>query len=363
MPFQPLNFLNMPIRRTELPDIFGSLREGLMLKNLPEQLRQQKESQNLATMLQKQKVESFPEQQDLAKRLGEARIGKMEREAQQPLKEYNLQGPARLAYDLQILKDRYGPEHPIVRNAEKAFEASLIKGIGGVGAKDQQLFKREIEDANQYLSPEQRQEAINRVSQGYGTLSDGTPINVPESAVSALNRIKKGEATAALQTQEVQTEQAKAAIPVMQNYALKGLKPFGDTWGNVSIPAVMASLSSSKEDQKKLGRLIAANQLQFDLAQEYIRLSRAKPGVTITNELMNIGKQRISDRWPKISYTAREEASKYLLEALDKANDAMREVPLGLGSLKIKDVQKKESQKEEKEKPRRTYVVGKGWLE
>jgi hypothetical protein len=123
--------------------------------------------------------------------------------------------------------------------------------------------------------------------------------------------------TGPLVTKGVQANQAHTEIKVLSDYAQKGLAPYGDTVLNMSPKQIVDSFKSDTKSQTQLGRLIAAKQLQYEIAQNEIKLANGEPGINATNELMALGSNNIKTMYPKLSYQARKEANRYFIEALD----------------------------------------------
>lgn len=202
----------------------------------------------------------------------------------------------------------------------------------GVGQKADMYLNSLVQKDNPNLNENQLFEAANVLREGRSSLADGTPVKFSPETKDAYDRVFKMGTTSSLVNGNIMSAQAHAAIPVLQKYATKGLAPYGDTIANLNPQQIMDTFKNDKDSQTKLGDLIASQQLQFDLAQEYIRLSRAKPGKSITNELMDIGQQMINAKYPKLSQAAREESQKYLYKALSEANDEMMKVGIGASS-------------------------------
>jgi hypothetical protein len=354
MPFQQFNYAALQ-PQNDRPDLVGQFMEGYKASQIPAQLRQSMQEKELANALNQTKVQNAPTDERLKQALMQAQTQKLQRSSQNLFGEdYNLQGPARQAWDLELLKQKVGKDSPIYKDAKKQYDLQAInRGFGGAGMKEQNYLQSIVQKDYPDFTPEQAYEATNVYMNGGDTLSDGTKLNPPSPTFTAsLDRLTKYGTTSPIITQAIQTEQAKAAIPVMQDYALKGMAPYGDTIFNVSPDQLIDTTKKDKESQIRLGRAIAAKQLSFDLAQEYIRLSRARPGVTITNELMELGQNNINYMYPKLSQIAREESMRYLFEALNKANEQMLKVPIGASNAYTK----KENQGvKESEKPTKVY--------
>jgi hypothetical protein len=162
----------------------------------------------------------------------------------------------------------------------------------------------------------------NQITSAYLSGSDTLPNGEKVPAASGITQslldqnFKRGT-TGPLVTKGVQANQAHTEIKVLSDYAQKGLAPYGDTVLNMSPKQIVDSFKSDTKSQTQLGRLIAAKQLQYEIAQNEIKLANGEPGINATNELMALGSNNIKTMYPKLSYQARKEANRYFIEALD----------------------------------------------
>jgi hypothetical protein len=209
------------------------------------------------------------------------------------------------------------------------------RGGLGVGGKEQLFYQSLVaKDNPQLQTQEQIYEAGNVLAQGGDTLSDGTKLNkLSPAAQASLDRVVKGTTTAPVITQGIRSNQGEAELNVLSKYAQEGLKPYGTTYFSKSPDQILDTFKSDETSQKRLGKFIASQQLQYELSQNEIKLAMGQPGVTTTEELMNLGQQRIDAQYPKLSYTARAEANRFFLEALGKALEARKNVKIGASSV------------------------------
>jgi|ERR1700689_1232459 len=196
------------------------------------------------------------------------------------------------------------------------------RGLGTAGTREQQFYESLVAKDNPDLPPEKIYEASNALANGLTTLQDGTPINISPASRASLDRIMKGSSTSALITQGVKANQADAELRVLNEYANRGLKPYSDTVMGYSPQQVLDTFKTDNESQKKLGKFIASQALQYEAAQNRIRLAQGQPGVTSTEELMKLSGQLINTKYPKLSGIARREATRFMDEALEKGLQA-----------------------------------------
>jgi hypothetical protein len=275
----------------------------------------------------------------------EAQAQRQQQLANQPLGGM-LSGVAKESYAIDQLRQQYGENHPVYKNAKQAFDArvnslnslSQLRGSGMQGGtaaiKDENYYNNAVARDNPNLSPEQIQEAANVYAQGGDTLNDGTKLNSPSASTTrALDRVIKSTTTSPLITQGIKANQAEAEIDVLQDYAQKGLKPYGDTFMGYSPSQIQDTFKSDEASQKQLGRFIASQALQYEIAQNRIRLANGQPAVTSTQELMQLSGQNVKSKFPKLSQKARNEAASYMDEALKAGNRARQKSGISPSSL------------------------------
>ncbi len=230
--------------------------------------------------------------------------------------------------------------YPQVTEANIAGQRALsnLRNAGGsgmgVGQKELKGFENQLSQDHPEWTPEEINQAANAYISGENTLEDGTQLPpIGGKASSFLNQIAKRGTTAPLITSGVKANQAEAELEVLNDYANKGLKPYGTTYFNKSPEQVLDTFKSDPESQKRLGKFIASQALQFEIAQNRIKLANGQPGVTSTQELMNLSKQTLKAKYPRLSGEAREEATRYMDEALRKGLKARQSVSTGAHNL------------------------------
>jgi hypothetical protein len=202
----------------------------------------------------------------------------------------------------------------------------------GVGGKEELMFQNFVaKDNPQLQTPEQIYEAANALREGKMQLADGTPLNPLSGAARAsLDRITSQTAPAAVRTSMIQANQAESEMNVLQKYAQRGLAPYGTTYFGMSPEQVSDTFKSDKESQKRMGRFIAAQQLNFDIAQQQIKIAQGEAGVTSTEHLMQLAQQAIKAKYPRLSKEARQEAQDYLTEALKEGLNARKRAGISI---------------------------------
>lgn len=206
----------------------------------------------------------------------------------------------------------------------------------GTGGKEELMFQQFVSKDNPQLGndPNKVYEAANALREGRTTLSDGTPLNqLSYASKKSFDRIIRGSTTSGALTPLINAGQSEQEINVLSKYAQEGLKPYGNTLLNKSPEQIIDSFKNDEDSQKKLGKFIASQQLQYEIAQNEIRLANGQPGVNSTQELMHIGQQTIDAKYPKLSYTARQEANKFFLDALKEGYQARKKVGVSPSSI------------------------------
>jgi hypothetical protein len=203
-------------------------------------------------------------------------------------------------------------------NQKKAAEQQLSMNGLGTGGREEQFFEQLVAKDNPDLkTPEEKYEASNVLRMGGDRLKNGKILNqLSPASKESYNRLIKGGSTSPLITKAIQANQADAEIQAISGEAQKDIHDYGDTVLGYSPQQIMDSFKSDKASQQKLGRFIAGQQVQYEIAQNEIKLANGQPGVTSTNELMNLGQQMIKAKYPKLSAEAREAAQKRFTEIL-----------------------------------------------
>jgi hypothetical protein len=238
----------------------------------------------------------------------------------------------------QLSNDLMRQTNPLARAKEQA-QIDQIKAMqnyynqggakAGVGQKEQQYFQSLVGQDNPHLKgdPAKLYAAANALARGETTLPDGTPLNpLSPAAQQSLDRLAKGASTAALVNTGVKANQAEAELSKLSELAGPSLKEYGTTYAGYSPQQIVDSTKSDEKSQKRLGQFIAAQAMQYEMAQIRNRIAGGEPGITATQELMHRSGQVINTYFPKLSSTAREEARTTMDDWLGKALKARQDV-------------------------------------
>lgn len=358
MPFQPINFANIkPQGNPFFRDLVENLATGYQAGQLPQQLERQRQKEELANAMQKLLVEEQPQkfsEESQRRQLENAFQALLNQE--QPQKFGSEMSSAAVARALQqaninrmatmtplearelALKNELYPEltkSQIASNLALSKQRELgITGLG-TGGKEEFYFQRLTGQSNPQFTPEQIFEASNAVREGKTALSDGTPINVTPAMTSSLDRIAKYGTTSDLISNMIRGQQADKEIGVLNQYIGAAIAPYGNTIAGYSPKQIMDTFSNKKEDQIKLGRLAAAQQLQTDAAANQNIINSGRPTASITREILRDSETKIKTRWPQMSNVARQESLRYLKEALDATLRAKQSVGIGASGAMI----------------------------
>jgi len=132
MPFQPINFAAIdPLGKPWAANFAKNLQEGMNTYNLPQKLMGEREQMALANALQRENVQqaqmktpftSQQEEADLMYKIARAKAA--EQQSNMPFGG-QLSGVAREAFGLELLKQQFGADSEVYKNAAKRYQADL----------------------------------------------------------------------------------------------------------------------------------------------------------------------------------------------------------------------------------------------
>lgn len=352
MPFKPIDFANIqPQGNPFFRDLVENLAKGYQAGQLPAQMQRQKQKEELANAMQQELLKEQPQkfgEESQERQLHNAFQQMLNQE--QPQKFGSEMSTAAIARALNqaninrtntmtplearelALKNALYPEltkSQIANNLALSKQRELgLTGLGA-GGKEEFYFQNLTAKSNPQLTQDQIFEASNAVREGKNTLPDGTAINVTPAMVSSLDRISKYGTTSDLISNMVRGKQADSEIHVLSKYIGDAIAPYGDTIAGRSPKQIMDTFSNKKEDQIKLGRLAAAQQLQTDLAANQNIINSGRPTASITREILRDSENKIKTAWPFMSNIARQESLRYINEALSATLRAKQSVGIG----------------------------------
>lgn len=230
------------------------------------------------------------------------------------------------------LKNMLYPE--LTRAQIKNYEAlSKFREMGGsglgTGAKEELFFHNLISKDNPHFTPEQVYEASNVIREGGSQLKDGTPVVFSRAAKDSLDRITKSGTYAGAQVPIIQASQSDAELDVFSKYADEFLEPYGTTFLGYSPKQIIDTFKTDKASQERLGKFIAGQALQYEIAQIRNRISRGQPGVESTKQLMSESQQHVDAKYPKLSGEARKVANRELNRVIKEGLEASKTVSTG----------------------------------
>ena len=218
---------------------------------------------------------------------------------------------------------------------KKAMANYYLQGGGRVGtanAAENTLEQSILADNPNVTDPNKKRELINTVLSGGTQLSDGTPINT----MSPITRNKydaaaKARTTAQAINQNLQANQAEAELPIYKRYIDEGVKPYGTTVFNKSPLQVKDALDvHNPEAQQRLGKYLAAQQLQYDRAALMLKINALPPGQKIATKIATLASQTIDAKYPTLSNEARQVASDTVAKALEEGLKARNEYGISI---------------------------------
>jgi len=134
MAFQPINFLNMPILKNPYAqDYAGLLQRGMQLGQEPQRLMRQRQQEELANALRKEQLTQAQAATPFAGQTAQAELQKILAQGRVADQQANmpfggqLSGVAREAFGLELLKQQYGPNSDVYKDARRQYEANLAQ--------------------------------------------------------------------------------------------------------------------------------------------------------------------------------------------------------------------------------------------
>jgi hypothetical protein len=335
-----------------MPDIQEALQKGFKSAYMPSQMSQNLLKTQIANRLESAKVPYADRmaKADLAYKL--ASTGHIGADTER-LNITNKFLPNRLEQENyeQKIKNMYLPESEKARISKENAMVNYYKtsaGGGSTGSKDYAKFESGVQADNPQLSQEQIREAADAYANGRNVLNDGTKLNpMTFGTQQALERTVKASTTANLLNSGIKAAQAESELKAGNEYINKLGDLYGTTYLGYSWDQLKDSVSKDPESQKKLGRYMGVQALQYELSQIRNRQAGGEPGISATNLLMGHSGQIIENHAPRITGIAREEARKTIDEGLSKMFKARNKVSVG-GSTILKN--RNEAIQEDKEK-------------
>ena len=231
------------------------------------------------------------------------------------------------------LKNKFYPESTQADiESKKALTNYRNQGGPGTGVaqKDLLAFKRQLSFENPNWNKEQVDDASSAYLAGENVLPDGSQLPpISGNSKFMLDTIAKRRTTAPLITGNIKAMQGEAELEVLSKFSTEGLAPYGDTILDYSPQQIIDSFKSDKASQRRLGKFIASQMIQFEVAQQRIKQANGEPSVTQTEHLIELSKHQIKAKYPRLSYEARKAAAEEADAALKKGVKARLDVDIG----------------------------------
>jgi len=213
------------------------------------------------------------------------------------------------------------------------YSLSNLRGIGGgrggVNATQDLMLINNLMKENPELNRDEAFEAAGLAKSGSPlVLGNGKTFKIGGNSDTTLKQILKSTTTAGLLTQGTRANQAHSELEVMSGKAQEALEPYGSTIAGISPQQYIDTFKNDDESQLRLGKFIAGQTLQNEIAQLRTRLAGAQPSVTQTQELEKLSQQSINAQYPVLSYKARKEANRFLNETLKEGLQARNKLGL-----------------------------------
>lgn len=218
-----------------------------------------------------------------------------------------------------------------LRYADRVSEGESGRGVASIQLAN--AYQNEVARDNPELkTPEDIRNAANILRSG-GDTYKGKKLNpLSPASLDQLNALAKTGTYSGVIVPLVRAKQASAEINVLSPLAIKYNEPYATTYANMSPEQFLDTFKTDEASQKRLGKFIAGQQIQFEIAQLQTNQAGSRSGVTNTHELIKSGMQRIKAFWPRLSSTARAEAQKAFTDALEEGLKARLSVSTGVAS-------------------------------
>jgi len=248
---------------------------------------------------------------------------------------------------LQQIINQFAPENQKAGIDQKEAMAHFYNSGGpgrGVFQQLQQNAQGLISLMNPQLKndPKRLLDAQNAYETGQTQLADGTKLAPMNPTLSqALGALVLHSTTAPLATQLTRGNQAENELSKISKMSDEDLKPYGNTYGGVSLQAVRDSMKiddgskSYEESQKRLGNFMAGNAIQFEKALIRTAMAGGPAGIKAVNQLVHESQQYIQQKYPHVSEKSRYYANQRLNQYFDEINRARNQVGTSLLNLPI----------------------------
>lgn len=237
----------------------------------------------------------------------------------------------------QKILNQFLPRSEEARLGQSQAQTEYLRQGGsgaGVGTKNWNFYANQVKQDNPGLNDEQVREAANAYARGDQVLGDGTPLNPisPATKLAFDNAVKSGSTAQGINNMNL-AHQSEAELDVLGKKAQEWAGRYGDTVFGHSPQLILDSFKKNDPTaQKQVGRLIAANALQFEAAQIRNRIAGGQPGITSTQQLVKESQQHIKTQFPNLTAIARKEAGERIDEAIKAGLAARSKVGYGAGS-------------------------------
>jgi hypothetical protein len=300
MPFQPINFAAIePEGNPLMRNFVDILKKGYEAGQLPEQNRQKAESEKLANALK------------------QAQIQDLERKAQDPFGGFDLTGPAKEAVSLDKLRQKYGKDSPVVKQAEQKWDADIERGqFGMAGYKAQKYLQQAVADDNPTLNtPEKVRAAVNTILSKKDTMPDGTKLNITPIIQNAADLALKATTTSSLYSGLVTGAQAGAEMTVAQPYIDTALKYYGGVigeWSPKLTEDTALAKMGDKEAEERLADWMVGNMLGVEFRQLQERMTTSRVTVAGQRNLLEEATKKAGGNFNTLTaYTQRLALAKF----------------------------------------------------
>ena len=153
---------------------------------------------------------------------------------------------------------------------KEALENYLVGGgrSGGVGKQAISLFKSQLKFEHPDWDNKKLDKAASAYFEGKNVLEDGSVLpSLSGTAQQYRDQAMKAGTTAALITRGVQANAGEAELQVLNNLAMEDAKPYARSVFGKSPQQIIDTFKSDDDSQSRLGKFIASQAAQYEIAQ------------------------------------------------------------------------------------------------
>jgi NACalpha-BTF3-like transcription factor len=226
-------------------------------------IKSELESRRLSNEKNKFDLDQRREVADLNRPTAEAKLRKLQQDANGELKPSQLSGTAKDAYSLYQLRNLRGENDPYYRMAKDSYDANLEykKRQGyGTGGNEEFLLQDLVQKDNPGFTKDESYEASNIIRDGGNILSNGKKIKISPAARASMDRIVKSGTNTQGLNQQRYASTVESLIDTADDNA-KVASRFSGVLGksNLSVQQFKEQFGTSDPDYKKYVKFVTVD--------------------------------------------------------------------------------------------------------